>query len=180
VAPPPAPAPVVVPKIVIATHPELDCGTSSVPTGFPPPKGLEGWCVSITEDGRVVQDGPYIRWHDPDHIAERGEFSDDHRSGTWTQYDPTGALLAHGNYSEGFKEGLWRTFYPSGQPHTEGRYEHGQETGQWVIWGEDGTTSVVGEYWNGLRTGTWWDYQGTVPVRERFYRDGIMTLDDRK
>lgn len=174
-----APAPVVVPTIIRVEHPALDCGPSGVPTGVPPPLGLEGWCVAITEDGRVVQDGPYVRWHHPEQIAEQGNFTADRRSGTWTEYDATGALLSHGLYDDGLKDGLWRTFYANGQPHEEGKYERGHKTGQWIIWGEDGATSVVGEYWNGERTGIWRDYTGATRTRERIFRDGVMMTEEQ-
>jgi hypothetical protein len=183
---PPAPAPVVVeappvvvPKIPITEHPELECGPGRLPTGAPPPLGLEGWCVAIDERGNVLADGPYVRWHDPEHVAERGENRLGRPAGTWTVVDPQGALLLHGAYTDGLKEGVWRSFYPSGHPQTEGSFHRGKESGQWVTWTEDGTGVTQGEYWNGVRTGIWTDHQHDQLVRRREYRDGNLVSDER-
>jgi hypothetical protein len=182
-APPPAPvvlapAPVVVPKIPVAEHPELECGPSRIPTGAPPPLGLEGWCVMIDERGNVLTDGPYLRWHDPEHIAERGENRMGRPAGTWTKLDPQGALLSHGVYADGLKEGLWRTFYPSGQRETEVAYHRGRESGSWMAWTEDGQGHTAGNYVNGVRDGIWVDYRDGAAVRRRVFRDGNVVDDE--
>lgn len=175
----PQPRTVPVPNIEVRPHPDLECGPNALPTGLPPPFGLEGWCVAITEDGRVIQEGPHVRWHTPEQIAESGSYTANLRSGTWTVYDPSGALLSHGTYVDGLKEGMWRTYYPTGDRRSEGKYEHGAETGQWILWGEDGNSETVGEYWNGQRTGIWRDYVGGVRVRERTFREGLLMTDEQ-
>jgi hypothetical protein len=150
---------------------ELDCGKQGQPMGQ---EGVEAFCAITEPDGRVVQHGAYVRWHDPDHVAARGTYSHGKRSGAWTELDPSGALVTAGTYVDGLQQGLWRAYHPSGAPKSEGTYERGHKTGQWMSWSADGTSVVIGEYRAGERHGIWRDHEGAIVVRERMYRDGVL------
>lgn len=170
--------PVLVPKIPIVEHPDLACGPDQIPTGAPPPLGLEGWCVIIDERGHVLPDGLYLKWHDPERIAVKGENHLGRPSGTWTEFHTSGTLASYGAYSDGLKEGVWRTYFASGQPETEGTYHRGQQTDEWRFWTEDGRGSTEGRFLNGARDGQWRDYRDNELVRLRTYRDGNLVSDE--
>jgi hypothetical protein len=170
---PAAPAPVVVQKISVVEHPELQCEGNRMATGVPPPMGLMGWCVTVTDAGVVVADGLFIEWHDEEHIRRRGMNENGLKTGQWTEYDPQGVLVSQGTYVEGLEEGIWTT-YEGGRAKSEGRFVRGKEVGQWMYWTSDGG-SLTGEWVNGRRDGLWREYdsEGRV-VRERFYRDDML------
>lgn len=184
-APAPAPvepvAPAPVPKIIVVEHPELSCPEGTLPTGSPPPFGIEGWCVTIDEEtNRIVMQGPYVKWYDDDdHIEQRGQYHHDERVGTWVHYSLDGAVDTVGDYVDGLMSGTWHTYWPSGKARSEMHFEGGRQTGESVDWSEDGATTLVGSWLNGERDGVWREYVGDTLVSERTYRDGLLTTEQR-
>ncbi len=177
------PAPVVVPPAALrllstverTEHPELTCERSTLPTGQPPPLGLEGWCVRVADHGEVMRHGVYVRWWEPDQVAERGQYLDGQMTGTWSQFDPQGVLVAQGPYAKGPRHGIWTTWFASGRIESQGEYLRGKAHGPWVyhsdLWG--GRTE--GTWVNGQRTGSWLDFgPDGEPRGERVYRDGRL------
>lgn len=170
----PAPAPVVLPVIAVVSHPDLACGDERLATGDPPPGGTEAWCVLITDDGRVVRDGPYLRWHPTGTLAERGQHVAGQRSGTWVTLDPEGRVRSEGAYVDDERSGRWVGYHADGTLDFEGAYVAGREDGEWVYRGPDGS-KVVGTWVRGQREGRWLDVgpNGRV-TRERMYREGRL------
>jgi hypothetical protein len=177
--PVPAPRPVMVPKIVQVEHPELRCPAGTVGTGAPPPRGLAAWCVTVDPLGRVILEGPYVEWHDPDRVAARGQHAADLRSGVWTHYDLAGRPVETGSYEEGAKVGVWQTFWPDGAVRAETTFVHGRESGPYAEWSEDRQTVVVGHWANGERDGAWRVFVAERLVSERIYRGGLMISEQR-
>jgi hypothetical protein len=176
-APAPAPAPIVVERVEIVEHPDLQCPEGRLSTGEPPPIGVEGFCVVIQDDGRPVRDGPYIRWFDAAHIQVQGEYTLGRESGSWRFFNQEGQLLAIGTYADGLRDGMWTNYFPGGPAESEGSYSRNQETGEWRLWDLE-RHLTIGQMLNGKREGLWRDYlpDGT-PYRERMYVNGVMQTD---
>ncbi len=164
----------------VQKHPELRCGEGDLPTGRPPPLGLEGWCVSVAPNGTTVRNGPYVRWHDMLVVAERGQHTDGRRSGEWTSYDHDGNVRESGTFVAGREEGSWTTYYADGAIADEGSMRAGERDGPWRFYDEEGRLDVEGSYLDGGRVGSWYDYDDAgFRVRQRIYEDGRMLADER-
>jgi len=164
----------------IQEHPELQCEEGDVPTGRPPPLGLEGWCARVAPNGTTTRHGPYVRWHDMVTVAERGQYTDGLRSGTWEAYDHEGNLRERGDFVAGKEDGAWTNTFADGSIFEEGDMRAGERDGRWRFYDREGRLDVEGSYADGRRVGPWYDYgdDGTR-VRERRYEDGRMMQDQR-
>jgi hypothetical protein len=176
--------PVVVEESVVAVdthaHPELDCAEGDVPTGRPPPLGLEGWCARVARNGTTTRHGPYVRWHDMVTVAERGQYTDGLRSGSWERYDHEGNLRERGAFVAGKEEGNWTSFFADGSVFEEGGMRAGERDGRWRFYDLEGRLDVEGTYADGQRVGAWYDYDDAgTRVRERRYEEGRMVQDQR-
>ncbi|MEM6929064.1 MAG: hypothetical protein AAF602_19150, partial [Myxococcota bacterium] len=67
----------------LPSHPQLFCDPGTYAIGVPPPRGREAWCAREDDQGRLVRHGLYLRWHDDDTVAERGQYINDLRAGEW-------------------------------------------------------------------------------------------------
>ncbi|HHO50405.1 MAG TPA: hypothetical protein ENK18_05910 [Deltaproteobacteria bacterium] len=160
--PPPPPAPIVpvassqrMPSLPVVSHPLLRCDPPTLAVGQPPPyEGLKAWCVRIEGDGRIVQHGMLLRWHDASTIAEKGSYDAGKRHGAWTTYYEDSTLKSEGSYIGGKKDGLWRTFHPDGSPASLGRWLGGKQVGRWEYFDAYGNRTE-GMYEDGLREGDW-------------------------
>ncbi|MEQ1570637.1 MAG: hypothetical protein ABMA64_33720, partial [Myxococcota bacterium] len=169
-----------VPRIQVVEHPDLQCEEGQLPTGQPPPYGLEGWCAAIDAGTlRQVMDGAYLRWYDADHVEQRGQYESDARIGTWVHYDPNGVVDTVGEFVDGVMSGTWRTYYPSGAAKSEMAFEAGRQTGPSVDWSADGRRVVVGSWALGERDGVWREYVDGQLTNERTYRMGVLQLEER-
>jgi antitoxin component YwqK of YwqJK toxin-antitoxin module len=82
---------------------------------------------STYADGKA--DGPYqeLRGGKP---AVTGQFAADRRTGTWTHYDATGAVVLEATYKDGVLDGPWRQLV--GGVVLEGVMAAGRRTGTWT------------------------------------------------
>ena len=83
-----------------------------------------------------------------------GPFKGEHRSGTWSEYDPAGHLAATGRLHRGVRYGDWIEFAADGRKISEGRYLDGEPHGRWTEWLKDGRVAR-GSYHRGRRQGAW-------------------------
>lgn len=175
------------PTVRMAGHPDLICPMGSMPTGTPPPMGIEVWCRRLDPDGRTwVRHGPSLSWYRvPDGTAElrsaEGSWESGKRSGLWVEWYENGNPKTRGSYTQGVKEGLWTTFHPDGGRAAEGHYVAGVEQGTWTFWDAASTWRAEGEFVLGHRDGVWLEYGASPePVRERLYRGGeLITVRER-
>jgi uncharacterized protein len=59
-----------------------------------------------------------------------GQFTDDRRTGTWTTYDPDGAVSLTATYKDGVLDGPWKQI--EGGVVTEGAMAQGRRSGTWT------------------------------------------------
>ncbi|MBA3539663.1 MAG: hypothetical protein H0T79_08525 [Deltaproteobacteria bacterium] len=79
------------------------------------------------KDGKV--EGPYLESREGK-PAVTGQFVNDLRTGTWTQYDPTGSVVLVSTYKDGVLDGAWRQL--SAGVVIEGTMAAGRRTGTWT------------------------------------------------
>jgi hypothetical protein len=175
VAPPPAAAAPPPPPVEVHKNPELRCAPGDLPTGRPPPIGLEGWCVRVARNGAVSREGPYVRWHDMVIVAERGAFTEGKRSGMWSRFDHEGKLREEGEFAADLEEGRWVRYRADGSVQDEGAMARGEPVGEWRFYADEGWLQTVGSYVEGQRAGRWVDLDETGrEIRERVYADGRL------
>ncbi|MEN0065464.1 MAG: hypothetical protein AAGA48_25180 [Myxococcota bacterium] len=162
------------PSTALPSHPQLFCDPGTLPVGVPPPRGREAWCAIEDDQGRLVRDGLYLRWHTPDTIAERGQYQDDRRTGEWVLHAPNGVLIGRGPYLDGERHGLWMTWFDSGEMASQGSWYKGVPDGEWAYFTKSGTR-IEGRWDRGVRDGEWLDYDttGTV-IRRREFLSGQL------
>jgi hypothetical protein len=160
----------------VVEHPMLRCPEGTLSTGRPPPLGREAYCVRAFDADTVVRDGPFVRWHDAEHLAEAGSYRLGKRTGAWTRYAHDGKVREVGTFDDDLEQGDWITFFADGTPEEEAVMVEGELHGPWRLFRSDGSLAVEGTYEEGVRTGVWLDFdeEGTA-VRERIYVDGRLT-----
>ena len=79
------------------------------------------------QDGKAT--GPYVEYRDGN-PAVTGQFIDDRRSGTWTEYDADGRVTLTATYKDGVLEGPWRQLVAGAV--LEGAMTQGRRTGTWT------------------------------------------------
>ncbi len=153
----------------LPSHPQLFCDPGTYAIGVPPPRGREAWCAREDEQGRLVRHGLYLRWHDDDTIAERGQYVNDRRAGEWVLHAEDGTLIGRGPYLEGERHGLWMTWFDNGEMASQGSWYKGVPDGEWTYYTKAGVR-IEGRWDRGVRDGEWLDYDttGTVIRRREF------------
>jgi len=158
----------------LPSHPQLFCDPGTFAIGVPPPRGREAWCAREDEQGRLVRHGLYLRWHDDDTIAERGQYINDRRAGEWVLHGTDGTLIGRGPYLEGERHGLWVTWFDNGTMASQGSWYKGVPDGDWTYYTKAGVR-IEGRWDRGVRDGEWLDYDasGTI-IRRREFLSGQL------
>ena len=110
-----------------------------------------------------VKNGYYKKWHSNDTLAQQGTFVDNHKTGNWVLYYPTGLeyenaiydtdtivggyvsyydngqMMKTGNFEKGKRVGIWKYYWPNGQMKSEWHFESPDEYSKVLRWNEDGT-----------------------------------------
>jgi len=160
--------------VAVVEHPMLQCGPDNLPTGRPPPLGREAFCVRVIEE-TVVRDGPYVRWHDGNNLAEVGHYALGKRTSTWSTYDHDGILREAGIFEDDVEQGLWTTYFSDGNVEEKASMVDGELHGPWRLFHRNGGLAVEGQYAEGLREGVWLDFDDLgIATRERIYVDGRL------
>ena len=153
----------------LPSHPQLFCDPGTFAIGVPPPRGREAWCSREDDQGRLVRHGLYLRWHDDETIAERGQYVNDRRAGEWVLHAPDGTLIGRGPYLDGERHGLWMTWFEDGEMASQGSWYKGVPDGDWTYYTKAGVR-IEGRWDRGVRDGQWLDYDtsGTILRRREF------------
>lgn len=160
----------------LVSHPQLFCDPGTYAIGVPPPRGREAWCAVEDDQGRLVRQGVYLRWHDGTTIAERGQYLNDRRMGEWVLHAPNGTLIGRGTYLDGERHGLWMTWFDNGEMASQGSWYRGVPDGEWTYYTKAGVR-IEGRWDRGVRDGEWLDYDstGTVIRRREFLSGELIT-----
>ncbi|MCX5743370.1 MAG: hypothetical protein NT062_12830 [Proteobacteria bacterium] len=73
--------------------------------------------------------------------AVTGQFVDDRRDGTWTQYDPTGSVVLVSTYKAGVLDGPWKQLVDGAV--LEGTMTAGRRTGTWTRTDKGGAVQTL-------------------------------------
>lgn len=129
------------------------------PNGFAAAEGMyldqykEGKWVFFSEktEGYLIceeyyhadkRNGISVKYYKDGKTAEKIIFTDDIRSGEWTQYYVTGKLCLKGYYSRGKLNGSFEVYYANGNPEYIGQYKDDVRDGLWKIYKEDGNVDI--------------------------------------
>lgn len=140
------------------------------------------------EDGRRVDHGPDLRWHDNGVLAvrrvwrmgaldgpseswhksgqawQRGEMRADLKVGRWSTWYETGAPRAEQDWRDGLQDGLSREWHVEGARKSTTMWRAGTLHGAYRVWHKDGGLAKDGSMHEGRRDGPWreWAADGTI------------------
>jgi antitoxin component YwqK of YwqJK toxin-antitoxin module len=144
--------------------------------------------TALADDGRRVDHGPDLRWHDNGVLAwrrtwrlgaldglseswhksgqawQRGEMRGDLKVGRWSIWYETGAPRAEQEWRDGLQDGLSREWHPEGARKSSTQWKAGVLHGPYRVWHKDGGLAKDGSMVDGLRDGPWreWAIDGAI------------------
>jgi antitoxin component YwqK of YwqJK toxin-antitoxin module len=155
-------------------------------------KNREGEWKTYYENGQLKEVGEYSSnkrngywkaFYEDGKLKGEGDYKDD--VGTYTEFFPSGKVMAKGNRESGVieregnylnnkKEGEWKLYFPSGKLYAQGNYQQDVPVGYWYYYFDDGTLSSSGEFSNGDKVGVWktMNKNGTVKSEATYQQGG--------
>lgn len=143
---------------------------------------------ALADDGRRVDHGPDLRWHDNGVLAvrrtwrvgaldgpseswhksgqawQRGEMRGDLKVGRWSTWYETGAPRAEQEWRDGVQDGLSREWHVEGARKSTTMWREGVLHGPYRVWHRDGGLAKDGSMYAGRRDGPWreWAPDGSI------------------
>lgn len=124
----------------------------------------------IDEQGRRT--GSWTDYYPTGEIKAKGFYKSSMRTGKWTFYYRAGGIEQTGRYERGKYSGKWIWYYPNGNVWREENYFNGREDGNFVEYARDGTILTKGAYINGEKEGEW-IYQVGDHIERGVYQVGL-------
>ncbi|MBI6117690.1 toxin-antitoxin system YwqK family antitoxin [Salegentibacter maritimus] len=108
-------------------------------------------------------------------LKEKGNISDNRKSGKWKTYYESGELKGVGNFHKGEENGEWKYYYKNGQIRQIGKFKDGKQDGKWIFFHPNGNRQGIGVLVKGKRIGKWqWYHENGNPFTERLWENGSL------
>jgi antitoxin component YwqK of YwqJK toxin-antitoxin module len=98
------------------------------------------------------KNGLSVKYYPDRTPSEKVTYSNDVRTGEWTQYYPNGQVCLTANYADGKLQGKYIIYYENGKPQFSGQYRDDARDGIWLKFNYDGTVKTRIDYIMGLAT----------------------------
>lgn len=79
-----------------------------------------------------------IRFNSNGEKEFEGYFSNNEKSGVWTEWYLSGEKKSEYSYKKGMKNGSFTEWYENGEIKFQGTYTNNTPSGKWQFWNEDG------------------------------------------
>ncbi len=129
-------------------------------------KPFEKYEVKEMENGSMLKDGYYKRWHRNGQLEIDCYYLSNKKNGPYKIYYENSVLGQDANYKDDLLDGHSITYNESGQKSWEGNFSSGKQIGEWTNWFDTGEKRAVFKYSDGLLDGhqTEWYRNGNIAI----------------
>lgn len=122
---------------------------------------------TFSDEKLKVLNGSYIAY-EKGHVAIKGSYHDNKKTGQWTRYDVDGQLKETKEFNQDKLNGAYITYWKNGNVKISWNFKDGERVGEWKILYENGNPALKENYSakNKLIDSTYLDIEGK-PVQRR-------------